>query len=52
MTYDHDLIIDHQTIRKRGGGAYSHWAGAIYFSSTDNSDPRGNGRTYTYKEAR
>jgi hypothetical protein len=41
---------DHTTIRQRGHGAFSHWAGAIYFSTSDNSDPRSNGRTYTYKE--
>lgn len=41
---------DHQTVRQQGRGAFSHWAGAIYFSTSDNSDPRRNGRTYTYKE--
>jgi len=41
---------DHQLIRKRGLGAFSHWGSAIYLSTSDNSDPRTNGRTYTYKE--
>jgi hypothetical protein len=37
-------------IRGEGGGAYSHRAigeaRALLFSSSDNSDPRGNGRSY------
>lgn len=38
----------HATIRKVGKGHYSHWtAGTLYFSTSDNSDPRTNGRTYT-----
>jgi hypothetical protein len=41
---------DHQVVRRQGRGAYSHWAGAVYLSTSDNSDPRSNGRTYTYKE--
>jgi hypothetical protein len=41
---------DHQVIRKQGRGAFSHWTGAIYLSTSDNSDPRTNGRTYTYLE--
>jgi hypothetical protein len=28
------------------GGRFSHWDGAIYFSASDNRDPRTNGRTY------
>jgi hypothetical protein len=43
-TYNHDVI------RTEGSGAYSHWSGTIYFSATDNSDPRSNGRRYTYAE--
>jgi hypothetical protein len=39
----------HQDIRTLGGGRFSDWnAGAIYFSSSDNSDPRSNGRIYTW----
>jgi hypothetical protein len=39
----------HQTIRTLGGGGYSHWEhnSSLYFSSSDNSDPRVNGREYT-----
>jgi hypothetical protein len=36
----------HATIREWGAGAYSHWDGYLYFSASDGSDPRGNGRTY------
>jgi len=36
----------HDTIRRDGGGCYSDWHGALYFSSSDGSDPRTNGRQY------
>jgi hypothetical protein len=36
----------HDDIRRRGGGAYSHWNGALYFSSSDGTNPNINGRTY------
>jgi len=38
----------HAVIRATGRGAYSHWRTALYLSSTDNSDPRANGRIYRY----
>jgi catechol 2,3-dioxygenase-like lactoylglutathione lyase family enzyme len=38
----------HATIRSVGQGAYSHWGDSIYFSSSDNTDPRTNGRSYTW----
>jgi ABC-type polysaccharide/polyol phosphate transport system ATPase subunit len=38
--YAHDLI------RKHGKGGYSHWGSSLYFSTSDNSDPRKNGRIY------
>lgn len=38
----------HDTIREDGGGAFSHWFNAIYFSASDNSDPRTNGRLYSW----
>jgi hypothetical protein len=38
-------------IRSVGGGRYLHWQGSIYFATSDNSDPRSNGRHYVYKEA-
>jgi hypothetical protein len=42
----------HDDIREKGGGAFSHWAGRIYFSATDNTDPRTNKRRYTYQEGK
>lgn len=36
----------HDVIRRDGGGAFSHWGDAVYFSASDNSDPRANGRVY------
>jgi glycosyltransferase involved in cell wall biosynthesis/2-polyprenyl-3-methyl-5-hydroxy-6-metoxy-1,4-benzoquinol methylase len=36
----------HDTVRCVGKGAYSHWGECLYFSSSDNSDPTRNGRTY------
>ena len=37
----------HDDIRQAGRGAYSHWENVVYFSASDCSDPRSNGRTYT-----
>jgi ABC-type polysaccharide/polyol phosphate transport system ATPase subunit len=39
----------HEFIRQYGKGAYSHWGKALYFSTSDNSDPRTNGRAYCLK---
>lgn len=44
----------HDNIRKEGKGAYSHWSAGpqrfvIYFSTSDNTDPNINGRTYTLR---
>lgn len=36
----------HDTIRNEGGGRYSVWGDTLYFSSSDNSDPSTNGRSY------
>lgn len=36
----------HDDIRKNGKGSWSHWGQAIYFSSSDGTDPRQNGRKY------
>ena len=36
----------HAAIRDLGLGRYSHWSNDIYFSSSDGSDPRANGRAY------
>jgi lysophospholipase L1-like esterase len=38
----------HDSIRKDGGGKYSHWQTELYFSASDNSDPRSNGRKYRF----
>ena len=37
----------HATIRQLGAGRYSHWVESIVFSTSDNSDPRTNGRNYS-----
>ena len=47
----------HSQIRSLGMGRFSHWGGsdgtsspsALYFSASDNTDPRQNGRMYTYR---
>jgi len=36
----------HDDIRHLGGGRYSHWGDSLYFSSSDQSDPRSSGRKY------
>lgn len=36
----------HDEIRALGEGRYSHWGDAVWFSTSDNSDPRTNGRAY------
>lgn len=37
----------HAEIRQSGAGRYSHWTTTrLYFSASDNSDPRTNGRDY------
>jgi len=42
----------HDDIRKKGRGRYSHWTrGTLYFSTSDHSDPRTNGRTYEVASA-
>jgi arylsulfatase A-like enzyme len=43
---DRDNILDH--IRHRGAGLFSHWADRVFFAPEDNSDPRSNGRTYSF----
>lgn len=39
----------HSQIRERGSGQYSHWNDSIIFSSSDGSDPRINGRIYSFE---
>lgn len=38
----------HADIRANGAGRFSYWNGLLYFSTSDNSDPRTNGRIYEY----
>ena len=38
----------HTLISSEGNGQFSHWGAWIIFSSSDGSDPRTNGRFYTY----
>jgi len=40
----------HDDIREFGAGRYSHWGDAVFFSSSDNSDPAKNGRRYSVRE--
>ncbi len=42
----------HADIRTKGGGRYSLWYGDFRFSTSDNSDPRSNGRHYTIVASR
>ena len=44
LPYPHSL---HDDIRQIGRGRFSHWGEAIYFSTTDGSDPNRNGREYS-----
>ncbi|MCB9897473.1 MAG: phytanoyl-CoA dioxygenase family protein [Planctomycetes bacterium] len=37
----------HAEIREQGMGRWSHWQDVVFFSATDNSDPRHNGRVYS-----
>lgn len=37
----------HQDIADHGAGRFSHWGNALYFSTSDGSDPLENGRTYS-----
>ena len=39
----------HEDIRYKGRGLYSHWDSHLYFSSSDGTDPRSNGRVYSYR---
>jgi arylsulfatase A-like enzyme len=45
-----DLDVDnlHANIREQDGGRFSHWRQSVYFSATDGSDPRENGRQYDF----
>ncbi len=39
----------HDVIRRQGAGGFSHWGERLYFSTSDNSDPNTNGRTYALR---
>ena len=38
-------------VRQFGFGRYAYWDGILYFSSSDNSNPLKNGRTYTIEHS-
>jgi hypothetical protein len=38
----------HVAIREQGQGRFSHWHTVLYFSASDNSDPRTNGKKYRW----
>ena len=40
----------HSEIATLGSGRYSHWQGYLVFSSSDNTDPRSNGRVYSIRQ--
>jgi hypothetical protein len=40
------LEPSHDKIRQLGGGRFNFWEGGLWFSSSDSTDPRTNGRTY------
>jgi hypothetical protein len=41
----------HAKIRTKGSGQFSHWKTHLYFSASDNTDPRTNGRQYRWEIA-
>jgi SAM-dependent methyltransferase len=54
LLYENDVLLGsahspHVEIREIGLGRYSHWNNTLYFSTSDNTDPRTNGRTYKFK---
>jgi hypothetical protein len=40
----------HNEIRTSGQGRFSDWDGTLYFSTSDNTDPRVNGRQYELRD--
>jgi hypothetical protein len=38
----------HRDIREKAGGRFSFWDGSIIFSASDGTDPRTNGRAYSF----
>ncbi|WP_407169422.1 hypothetical protein [Bradyrhizobium sp. ORS 111] len=41
----------HAKVREDGGGRYSHWNDILIWSTSDNSDPRSNGRLYSIESS-
>jgi hypothetical protein len=41
----------HDDVRTEGRGRYSHWFNGVLLSTSDDSDPRTNGRTYTLRHS-
>ena len=41
--------VEHEDIRKRGGGSYSHWTRLLLFSSSDGTSPAAGVHRYTYR---
>jgi hypothetical protein len=39
----------HVDIREKGEGRFSHWNTTLYLAASDNTDPRSNGRKYTWE---
>ena len=55
VVYEEDIPLPlpraiHDEIKEIGEGRHSHWGKWIMFSSTDNTCPLENGRTYWVKE--
>lgn len=51
--YENGVVLgpahsSHSDVRTSGRGKFSHWGNDLYFTASDNSDPRYNGRKYTY----
>ena len=44
--------ILHARIREAGNGLYSFWGTSVLFATSDNSDPRSNGREYVVEVPR
>lgn len=42
----------HEEIRTQGGGRHAHWQDTLYFSTSDNADPRTSGRRYSIRAER
>lgn len=57
VMYENDAALGpghsrHDDIRLQGQGKFSHWGSLVFFSASDNSDPRTNGRKYHIEKVR